>query len=92
MMLAKITGNVVSSCKDENLCGRKLLIARQLDLEGNTFGEDIVAIDTVCAGRHDTVLLVREGSAAQQLLDSHKVPVHTVIVGIVDKLDVMEEK
>lgn len=93
MFLAKITGNVVSSHKNSALNGRKLLLVRKLDVStGKVTGKEIVAVDTVGAGKGEIVMIVKEGSVAQQVLESKSVPVHTVIVGIVDKIDIMEEK
>ena len=93
MFLAKVLGNVVSSHKNNALKGRKLLLVKKIRVEDNTtFGKDIIAIDTVGAGKGDIVMLVKEGSVAQQVLDNKNIPVHTVILGIVDKIDITEEK
>ncbi|MGM0608305.1 MAG: EutN/CcmL family microcompartment protein [Candidatus Muiribacteriota bacterium] len=92
MILAKVTGNVVSSIKNKELSGKKLLIVQPVDPEGNIKGGELVAIDTVCAGKGDTVIVVKEGSVAQQIFNNKKIPVHTVITGIVDKIELSEEK
>ncbi|MCK9223638.1 MAG: EutN/CcmL family microcompartment protein [Candidatus Muirbacterium halophilum] len=93
MFLAKVIGNVVSSHKNIELNGKKLLVVKKINpVDYKTFGKDIIAIDTVGAGNGEIVFLVKEGSVAQQLLDNKNVPVHTVILGIVDKIDITEEK
>jgi len=51
-------------------------------------GKDILAIDTVDAGVGDRVLIIQEGAGAQQALKRKDVPVHTVIVAVVDGFDV----
>ncbi len=43
------------------------------------------------AGIGDTVLVVQEGQAAAQLLKRKDVPVHSVVVAVVDGLDVVSE-
>ena len=89
MLLAKVKGNVVSTQKNSNLKGQKLLIIHQIDLNGNFIqAKDIIAIDTVNAGIGDTVLVVQEGSAVQQILGHKKAPVHTIIVAVVDNIEV----
>ena len=89
MLLAKVKGNVVSTQKNSNLKGHKLLIIRQIDLNGNfIISKDIIAIDTVSAGIGDTVLVVQEGSAVQQILGNIKTPAHTIIVAVVDNIEV----
>jgi ethanolamine utilization protein EutN len=66
----------------------KLLIVQPIDLDGNAIGRDMLAIDQVDAGVGDMVLVVQEGAAAQQLLKRKDVPVHTIIVAVVDGLSV----
>ncbi|MCH7963229.1 MAG: EutN/CcmL family microcompartment protein [Bacteroidetes bacterium] len=89
MVLSKVKGNIVSTQKNSYLKGHKLLIVHPIDLENNYIGKnDIVALDFVDAGIGDTVLLVQEGKAVQQILGHRKAPVHSVIVAIVDSIDV----
>ncbi|HEY7751799.1 MAG TPA: EutN/CcmL family microcompartment protein [Ignavibacteriaceae bacterium] len=89
MLLAKVKGNLVSTQKDPNLIGQKLLIVHPVDTENNLIGEkDIVAIDIVDAGIGDTVLLVQEGKAVEQILGHRKAPVHSIIVAVVDSIEV----
>ncbi|MBS4027655.1 MAG: EutN/CcmL family microcompartment protein [Ignavibacteriales bacterium] len=90
MLLAKITGTIVSTQKNEHLSDEKLLIAQPIDLNGKFIGKDVLAIDTVDAGVGDTVLIMQEGSGARQVLKKEKIPVHSVIIAVVDGLDVKE--
>lgn len=39
---------------------------------------------------NDIVLVTQEGDAAQQILGHRNAPVHTVIVAVVDKIDVTD--
>ena len=89
MILAKVKGNVVSTQKNTHLKGHKLLIVHPIDLNNKYIGKkDIVALDFVGAGVGDIVLLVQEGKAVQQILGHRKAPVHSVIVAIVDAIDI----
>ena len=89
MTLARVKGNVVATQKNSELVGYKLLIVHPIDLENNLIGKkDIVALDFVDAGIGDTVLLVQEGKAVQQILGHRKAPVHSVIVAVVDSIDI----
>jgi microcompartment protein CcmK/EutM len=90
MILCKITGTIVATQKKESLKDQKILIAQPITLDGNALGSDFLAIDTVDAGVGDTVLVVREGQAAAQLLKRKDVPVHSVIVAVVDGLEIVE--
>jgi ethanolamine utilization protein EutN len=89
VLLAKVKGNLVSTQKNSHLIGQKLLLVQAVDPENNFIGnKDVVAIDTVDAGIGDTVLLVQEGKAVQQILGHRKAPVHSIIVAVVDSVEV----
>ena len=89
MLLAKVKGNVVSTQKNIHLKGHKLLLIQQIDLEGNFIGKkDIIALDLIDSGIGDTVLVVQEGAAIKQMLGHRNAPVHTMIVAIVDEIEV----
>jgi microcompartment protein CcmK/EutM len=90
MKIALVIGSTVSTIKDDNLHGRKLLILRMADTTGKVSGEPFVAVDTVSAGAGDLVL-VTQGSAARQTLQTQNSPVDAVIVGVIDSLE-MEGK
>lgn len=88
MTLCKVTGTLVSTQKNENLREYKLLIVQPIDLNGKPIGRDIIAIDQVDAGVGDTVLIIQEGAGAQQMLKRSDVPVHSVVVAVVDGMSV----
>lgn len=88
MLLAKVKGNIVSTQKNENLKGQKLLLVHPIDLEGNYLGEkDIIAIDLIDSGIGDTVIVTQEGAAVVQILGHRRAPVHSIIVANVDQID-----
>jgi ethanolamine utilization protein EutN len=91
-MLAKVIGTLVSTQKNSFLVPHKHLIVKPLDLEFNPIGnKDVIALDFVDAGIGDIVLVTQEGDAAQQILGHRNAPVHTVIVAVVDKIDVISK-
>jgi ethanolamine utilization protein EutN len=90
MILAKVTGTIVATQKKEAFKDQKILMVQPVNLDGEDLGRDLLAIDTVDAGIGDTVLVVQEGQAAAQLLKRSDVPVHSVIVAVVDGLHVAE--
>lgn len=83
MILCKVTGNVVSTKKDEKLTGSKLLIVQPIDYKENSIGNPIVAVDTVGAGIKEIVLVVT-GSTARLTEEVRNAPIDASIVGIVD--------
>jgi len=92
MTLGKVTGTIVSTQKNPNLKDYKLLIVQPIDLDGKPIGRDVLAIDRVDAGVGDTVLCIQEGAAAQQILNRKDVPVHTIIIAVVDGMSVESGK
>lgn len=90
MTLGKVIGTLVATQKNEHLKPQKLLIVHPIDLQGNYIGRDVIALDSVDAGVDDTVLYIQEGQGAAQVLHDKKIPIHTVIVAVVDGLDIKE--
>ncbi|HET6271991.1 MAG TPA: EutN/CcmL family microcompartment protein [Bacteroidota bacterium] len=90
MILCKVTGTIVATQKKESLIGQKILMVQPITLDGEPLGRDLLALDTVDAGIGDTVLVVQEGQAAAQLLKRTDVPVHSMIVAVVDGLEIVE--
>jgi microcompartment protein CcmK/EutM len=86
MQLAKVIGDVVTTRKDENLTGIKLLIVQPLNADGQASGRPIVAVDAVGAGVGEHVFFVR-GKEASFPFYPVEPPVDAGIVGIVDHWD-----
>jgi len=85
MLLARVVGTVVATRKDERLLGKKLLVCRPVNPEGEAEGPYFVAVDTVGAGSHEMVLVV-SGSSARMAANFKESPVDSAIVGIVDEV------
>jgi microcompartment protein CcmK/EutM len=84
MQLARVIGPVVSTVKQRALAGRSLLLVQPVTPLGTPQGMQMIAVDTVSAGEGDLVLLLDEGTGARQVMQDSTAPVRTVIVGIVD--------
>jgi microcompartment protein CcmK/EutM len=90
VFLCKVTGTLVATQKNITLKEYKMLIVQPIDLKGKFIGRDMLALDCVDAGVGDTVLVLQEGNAARQILGRNDVPVHTLVVAVVDGLEVKE--
>lgn len=86
MFAAQVIGTVVATQKHEKLSGKKLLIVRRLDEEGQITDDELVAVDTVGAGVEDRVLVVKEGGSASMAMGVERPPANVVIVGIIDEV------
>ncbi len=86
MLIGRVVGTVVSSSKEQELNGLKLLLVRGADVEGKAVGTLVVAIDAVGAGVGEVVLYV-SGSSARQTKVTQNKPVDATIMAIVDAIE-----
>jgi microcompartment protein CcmK/EutM len=91
MQLGKITGTVVSTQKDEKLEGLRFHVVQFVDTGIKPTGGFVIAVDSVGAGVGEVVLTAAGSSARQTNITKDK-PVDTVIMAIVDVLEIHGEK
>ncbi|OIM96991.1 ethanolamine utilization protein EutN [Pediococcus acidilactici] len=89
MVYGKVVGSVVSTQKDKSLVGRKLMIVRAIDSQGQPVRPEEVAVDSVGAGIGEYVLLVRGAGAriANHADKNFRDVSDCAIVGIIDSFD-----
>lgn len=96
MYLARVSGTVVSTQKNDRLTGHRLLLVRRLGLNGTEAdrAEDVALDPGLDAGLGDVVLVAKEGAVVAGLLDTEAgvrpTPANVVIVAIVDDWTVSE--
>jgi carbon dioxide concentrating mechanism protein CcmL len=83
MLLAKVRGTVVSTCKEPSLGGVKFLLVQLISEDGELLPDYAVAADVVGAGPGEWVLITR-GSSARQHQGYENRPVDAVVIAIVD--------
>ncbi|HYW68691.1 MAG TPA: EutN/CcmL family microcompartment protein [bacterium] len=88
MFIARVIGEVVSTIKHDALHGRKLLVIEKLTEGGDPTGDSQLAVDSVDAGEGDTVLVLDEGGSAGLVTELDNPPIRTVIVGVIDSVDI----
>jgi ethanolamine utilization protein EutN len=88
MQIARVVGTVVSTQKNRNFEGAKLLLVQPLNIDDSPRGGTLLAVDGVGAGVHEKVLIVLEGRAAGEAIGKKAAPVDAAIVGIIDQVDV----
>ena len=87
MFLAEVVGTVVAPLQIEALEGRKLLLLRPVQPAGEGCARTRIGIDTVGAGEGDRVLVIDEGNSGRQILELPDGPVKTLVVGVVDYVE-----
>jgi microcompartment protein CcmK/EutM len=90
MKLARVVGNVTSTVKHDVYRGHKIMIVQPLDENLQDDGQTFLAVDFAQSGPGDIVLTAVEGNAARQLFMDQNAPVHSVIQGVVDRVDLEE--
>ena len=90
MKLCRVKGNIVATVKHPAFHAQKLMIVQPLDEAQRDTGESFIAVDLAQAGPGDVVLVMQEGNGARQLLRQPNAPIRSVIVGIVDAIDVVD--
>ena len=89
MRLCRVLGSVTATVKHPAFAGQKLMIVQPLDPKGTDIGDSFIAVDRVQAGPGDRVVVLTEGTGARQILGlGDIVPVRSLIVGIVDEVDI----
>lgn len=91
MKLAKVIGTVVSTIKHPTYAARTTLLCQPLSPQGAPMGAQVIAVDHAQAGVGDTVLVLTEGTGVRQLLGDDAGPIRSLIVGIVDRVDLSLE-
>lgn len=90
MKLCKVKGNVVATVKHPAYKGHKLMIVQPIDEIGGDVGSSFLAVDLAQAGPGDTVLVMQEGNGVRQILKEKILPIRSIIIGIVDAVEVGE--
>jgi len=87
MFVGQVAGEIVSTINHPFYDNRRLLVVDRLDEFGTPSGGYLIAVAAVDAGVGQRVLVLDEGNGARQILGDAKAPVRSVVVGVVDSID-----
>lgn len=88
MIIGKVAGEIYSTINHPFYDHKKLLVVDKLDPKGEKTGDYLIAVDSVGAGFGETVLVIDEGNSARQVVDDPMAPVRSIIVGIIDEINI----
>lgn len=92
MVLGQVIGSVVSTVKHSCYTNKKISLVKPISPRQELQNGVMVAVDLVGAGKGDVVLVASEGRAAEELMNFPcRMPIRSMIVGIVDQIDGVEE-
>ncbi len=84
MNLGRVIGQATSTVKHPSMQGCRLLIVQMLTANGGADGDPVLAIDTLGAGRGNTVMLTSDGGSVREMLGSNNSPVRWAVIGLQD--------
>jgi ethanolamine utilization protein EutN len=87
MILGRVTGEIHSTINHPFYDAKKLLVVEKIDPDGRPTGDYLIAVDAVDAGAGERVIVLDEGNGARQVLASADAPVRSVVVGIIDHVE-----
>lgn len=88
MRTCRVVGPMWATVKHPAYAGKTLFVVQPLDDRGADTGASFVAVDTVQAGVGDRVIVLTEGNGVRQILkQGDNVPIRSIIVGIVDAVE-----
>jgi ethanolamine utilization protein EutN len=86
MFLGRVMGTAHATIKHPSMEGWKLLLVMALQADGRTIeGDPILVIDSIGAGRGETVVITSDGLGARELVGSQNTPVRWSVLGIRDE-------
>lgn len=87
MILCRVIGNALAVEKHECYTGKTVLVCQPIDDKNRDVSRAFLAVDAVQAGVGDLVLASREGNTARQLAGGPNDPIHSVVLAIVDRVE-----
>src|SRR5205814_1291351 len=83
---------VQSLNKNHRYENARVMLCETINPEGEATGHTVLALDSVDSGVGDTVLIVQEGwSASTSATGKAGAAIDSAIVGVVDRIDLLEE-
>jgi ethanolamine utilization protein EutN len=85
MYIGRVMGNATATVKHPSMEGWKLLLVMALQADGHTVeGDPILVVDSLGAGRGETVMITSDGIGTREILGDMTSPVRWSVLGICD--------
>jgi ethanolamine utilization protein EutN len=85
MFLGRVLGSAHATVKHPSMEGWKLLLVMALQADGHTVeGDPILVLDSIGAGKGETVVITSDGLGARELVGVSNTPVRWTVLGIRD--------
>ncbi len=85
MYLGRVMGTATATVKHPSIEGWKLLLVMALQADGRSIeGDPVLVVDSLGAGRGETVIITSDGIGAREMLGDMRSPVRWSVLGIRD--------
>jgi len=85
MILGRVIGNAITVIKDPSYIGFKLLVVREMKIDGSFSTNFYVCADLIGVGNGE-VVLVTNGTSSRATDLTYEKPIDSVIIAKIDKL------
>ncbi len=88
MIIGRVVGEIYATIQHECYRRKKMLIVDKISPVDETVEGYLIAVDSVGSGIGEIVLVIDEGNSARQILQDPMAPVRSIIIGIIDDIQV----
>ncbi|MBF0543473.1 MAG: EutN/CcmL family microcompartment protein [Candidatus Riflebacteria bacterium] len=88
MNIGKVIRKVVSTVKNKAFENRPLLLVQPLGINLEPKGSEVLCIDFIGVDLGEIILIMKEGSSVQQMLENKEAPADAAVVGVIDEIHV----
>jgi microcompartment protein CcmK/EutM len=85
MILGRVIGNVISVVKDPAYKGFKLMVVKEMDIDGSYAERSFISADLIGVGPGETVM-VTNGTSSRATDETYEKPIDSVIIAKIDRL------
>lgn len=86
MQLGRVVGHATATVKHPSIAGWRMLVVQPLARYESPDGDPLLVVDSLGAGRGDTVLLTSDGACTRKMLGSDTTPVRWVVLALPDSI------
>ena len=85
MIIGRVIGNVVTVIKDPSYKGFKLMVVREINIDGSDAERFYISADLIGVGPGETVM-VTNGTSSRATDETYERPIDSVIIAKIDRL------
>jgi len=85
MLLCRVEGSATSTIRHPSLKGWRLLVCQPLGADGRGDGLPILCLDSLGAGRHQTVVASSDGKSVREKVGDPYSPARYMTIAILDE-------